>query len=283
MIPAECCRHAAGPAGRLTARERDDDAPSPGWGDPRRRDQDLRRQRQDADGARGRGRDPVADRLGDRAPVHAPVRERCPDGYGFRTQTTVTATAGPVIGAYVTLFVIQLFVSALVTGASVKAVSDAYLDRPTGIAISLRYALRRAAGADRDADPEGARPDHRVRAADHPRHLAVRGVVDVGAGAADRARGSGASLGRSRRLVRKGAGGPRPGVLLVATIMVAIVSADRPGPAGRDRQPPQPAEPGAGRVDHHARRRLLRDRRHPVHRRGHHRPLLRPAGAARGL
>ncbi len=128
-----------------------------------------------------------------------------------------------VIGAYVTLFVIQLFVSALVTGASVKAVSDAYLDRPTGIAISLRYALRR------------------VPALIWMQILKVLGLalgfvlliipgiwlygawsVSVPALLIERT-GPWRSLRRSRRLVRK-RWWPSSGVILVATIMVAIVS-----------------------------------------------------------
>jgi hypothetical protein len=146
-----------------------------------------------------------------------------PIGYGFRTQTTVTTDRGAVIGAYVTLGVIQLFVSALVTGASVKAVSDAYLDRPTGIAISLRYALGR------------------LPALIVMQILKVLGLIvafvlliipgiwlygawsmSVPALLIERV-GPARSLGRSRRLVRK-RWWPTAGVLLVATIMVAIVS-----------------------------------------------------------
>src|SRR5579875_695426 len=74
-----------------------------------------------------------------------PAGSDVPTGYTFSAHSTTTTTTDrtAVLGAYLTLFVIQLFVSALVTGASVKAVSDAYLDQPTGVAVSLRYALRR--------------------------------------------------------------------------------------------------------------------------------------------
>jgi hypothetical protein len=64
---------------------------------------------------------------------------------GTFSTTTTARPSDPVavLGAQATLGVISLFVSALVTGASVKAVSDTYLDQPTGIGTSLRYALRR--------------------------------------------------------------------------------------------------------------------------------------------
>lgn len=146
-----------------------------------------------------------------------------PTGTTFSTQSTTTTDRTAVLGAYLTLFVIQLFVSALVTGASVKAVSDAYLDQPTGIAISLRYALRR------------------LPALVWMQILKVLGLiigfvlliipgiwlygawsVSVPALLIDRV-GPWRSLGRSRRLVRK-RWWPTAGVVLVTTIMVSIVS-----------------------------------------------------------
>jgi hypothetical protein len=47
------------------------------------------------------------------------------------------------VGANAVLTITSALVTVLVTAACVKAVSDAYLDHPTGITISLRFALRR--------------------------------------------------------------------------------------------------------------------------------------------
>ena len=47
------------------------------------------------------------------------------------------------LGANAVITITSLLVTALTTAACVKAVSDAYLDHPTGVRISLRFALRR--------------------------------------------------------------------------------------------------------------------------------------------
>jgi hypothetical protein len=54
------------------------------------------------------------------------------------------ADRSAVLGANVTLIVIELIVNVLVIAACTKAVSDAYLDQPVGAAASLRFAVRRA-------------------------------------------------------------------------------------------------------------------------------------------
>jgi hypothetical protein len=56
------------------------------------------------------------------------------------TRSSAHATS---LGANATLEITSLLVSVLTTAACVKAVSDLYLDQPTGVSISIRFALRR--------------------------------------------------------------------------------------------------------------------------------------------
>jgi hypothetical protein len=126
-------------------------------------------------------------------------------------------------GASVVLLVTGILVGVLTTAACVKAVSDAYLSEPSGIGVSLRFALRRAGpllwlqilffcglviafvllivpGIYLYAAWAVATPA-----------LIVEGCPAVRA------------LGRSRRLV-KGRWWSTAGVLLVANVLISIVS-----------------------------------------------------------
>jgi len=127
-------------------------------------------------------------------------------------------------GASLVAVVLGLFVSALVTAASVKAVSDAYLDRPPAIGVSLRFALRRVLAVI------GCELLRVLGFVVGLILLIVPGIwiygmwsVAVPALLVERT-GPVSALGRSGRLV-KGRWWPTAGVLIVATIMTGIVGA----------------------------------------------------------
>lgn len=61
----------------------------------------------------------------------------------FASVGTRSSAHSTSVGANAVLTLTGALVTVLTTAACVKAVSDAYLDRPTGIEISLRFALRR--------------------------------------------------------------------------------------------------------------------------------------------
>ncbi len=61
----------------------------------------------------------------------------------FGSIGTHTSAHSVSLGANAVLAITGLLVTALTTAACVKAVSDAYLDHPTGVGISLRFAWRR--------------------------------------------------------------------------------------------------------------------------------------------
>jgi hypothetical protein len=127
-------------------------------------------------------------------------------------------------GASLVVSLLSLVVAALVTAASVKAVSDAYLDHPPAIGTSLRYALRRLLA---------------VLGCEVLRVLGLilgfvaliipgiwlygRWSVAVPALLVERV-GPVSAIRRSSRLV-KGRWWPVAGVLIVSTVMVSIISA----------------------------------------------------------
>jgi len=61
----------------------------------------------------------------------------------FASIGTRSSAHSTSLGANAVLTITSLLVTSLTTAACVKAVSDAYLDHPTGVAVSLRFALRR--------------------------------------------------------------------------------------------------------------------------------------------
>lgn len=134
-----------------------------------------------------------------------------------------TNDAAAVLGGQVTVGLVQLIVTTLVTAACVKAISDIYLDHPTGIEVSLRFAVRRLpaliamqilyllgliVGFIALIIP-GIRL-YGLWAVDTP-SLLIEGLGPIKA------------LGRSRRLV-KGRWWPVAGVVLISAIMVAVVN-----------------------------------------------------------
>jgi hypothetical protein len=66
-----------------------------------------------------------------------------PVGATFTVHTRSAQDPAALLGAQAILLIAQLLASGLITGASVKAVSDAYLDQPVAVGVSLRYGLRR--------------------------------------------------------------------------------------------------------------------------------------------
>jgi len=143
--------------------------------------------------------------------------------FNFSAQRPAPTDPAATLGASALLFVVQLLAGWLTTAACVKAVSDAYMDKPTSIGPSLRFALRRlpalagmeillflgiVAGFVALVIPaiwlyvswSVAAPA-----------LLIEGV------------GPARALGRSRKLVA-GRWWPTAGVLIVASIMVSIVS-----------------------------------------------------------
>jgi hypothetical protein len=140
--------------------------------------------------------------------------------FSTTSQTTDTAAA---LGARVTLEIAQLLVGALVTAACVKAVSDIYLDQPTSIGGSLRFALRRLFSV------VWLQIVMTIGLILGFVALIIPGIYLYAAwsvavpGLLIERRGAFRALGRSRRLV-KGRWWPTAGVILVATIMVGIVA-----------------------------------------------------------
>jgi hypothetical protein len=147
-----------------------------------------------------------------------------PTGFAaFNASTQTTSDAAAVLGANAVLIVVSLIVSILTTAACVKGVSDAYLDHKPQFAASLLFAVRRfpallgmnillflglVAGLIALVIPG----------------IWLYGVWSVAAPALlIEGLGPARSLGRSRRLV-KGRWWPTAGVLIVASIMVAVVS-----------------------------------------------------------
>jgi hypothetical protein len=63
--------------------------------------------------------------------------------FNLNSSSQATTDRAAVLGANGVLIVIELIVATLVIAACTKAVSDAYLDQPIGVAASLRFALRR--------------------------------------------------------------------------------------------------------------------------------------------
>jgi hypothetical protein len=141
---------------------------------------------------------------------------------GFRQQTVPDPAA--FLGADAVLIVLGGIGSALITAACVKAVSDAYLDHPTGIGISLRFAGRRLAAV---IGMEILLSLGLVLAFIA---LIIPGIwlyaswsVAMPALLVE-GRGPASSLGRSLKLVQ-GRWWPTAGVLLVSYVLVTIVSA----------------------------------------------------------
>ncbi len=138
---------------------------------------------------------------------------------GTRSSTSDHAVS---LGASVTLDVTSLIVTVLVTAACVKAVSDIYLDQPTGIGHSLRFAARRLGSL------VWLEVVVTVALALAFIALIIPGIwlyaawsVVVPALLIEDRRG-GKAISRSFRLVR-GRWWPVAGVLLAANIMIAIV------------------------------------------------------------
>jgi hypothetical protein len=125
-------------------------------------------------------------------------------------------------GASIVVGLLGLIVSALVTAACVKAVSDAYLDRTPGIGSSLRFALRRLLAV------LGCQIVRVLGLIVAFVLLIIPGIWLYGMWSVAvpallvEGKGPVASLGRSGRLV-KGRWWPVAGVLIVTTIMVAVI------------------------------------------------------------
>jgi hypothetical protein len=133
-----------------------------------------------------------------------------------------TSNHAASLGANAILSVTGLIIGLLTTAACVKAVSDIYLDQPTDIRSSLRFALRRLGSLVWLEIIFGVLLTLATIALIIPGiWLWVGWSVATPALLIDGARGSKA-LGRSRRLVR-GRWWPTAGLLLVAAVMVAVV------------------------------------------------------------
>jgi hypothetical protein len=147
-----------------------------------------------------------------------------PTGFsGFSTPARRPADSAAAVGAQLILILVGLIVTTLVTAASVKAVSDIYLGQPTGVKISLRFALRRLGAVIGLELLSGIGLTIGFIA------LVIPGIwlyglwsVAVPVLLIERT-GPASALGRSRRLV-SGRWWPTAGVLLVATIMVSVIS-----------------------------------------------------------
>lgn len=141
---------------------------------------------------------------------------------GFRRHTVPDPAA--FLGADAVLIVLGGVGSALITAACVKAVSDAYLDQPTGIGISVRFALRRLAGVI------GMEILLVLGLLVGFIALVIPGIWLYGAWSVAmpalliERRGPASALGRSNKLVQ-GRWWATAGVLLVSYVLVGIVSA----------------------------------------------------------
>ncbi len=147
--------------------------------------------------------------------------------YGLVFVSTFNGGAHPdnkaLLGADIVLPILASIAGSLVTAAAVKAVSDAYLDQPTGIAISLRFAVRRLLGV------VGLEILVVIGLIFAFLLLIIPGIwlyglwsVAMPALLVERLR-PWRALGRSRRLVR-GRWWPTAAVLLVASVMVFVIS-----------------------------------------------------------
>lgn len=153
-----------------------------------------------------------------------PAGNEVPVGtFSFGGQRPVSTDPTATLGASALLTVVQLLAGWLTTAACVKAVSDAYMDEPTSIAKSLRFALRRLPGL---AGMEILLALGLIAAFIA---LIIPGIwlyvswsvaapVLLIEGVGPRK-----ALGRSRRLVA-GRWWPTAGVLIVASIMVSVIS-----------------------------------------------------------
>lgn len=147
-----------------------------------------------------------------------------PTGFsGFSTPARTPADSAAALGAQLILILVGPIVTTLVTAASVKAVSDIYVGQPTGVKISLRFALRRLGAVIGLELLSGIGLTVGFIA------LVIPGIwlyglwsVAVPVLLIERT-GPASALGRSRRLV-SGRWWPTAGVLLVATIMVSVIS-----------------------------------------------------------
>jgi hypothetical protein len=142
-------------------------------------------------------------------------------GSAFSAPSSATDRAA-ALGGQITLELASLLVGALVTAASVKAVSDAYLDQSPSIAGSLRFALGRLLRV------VGLQIITLIGLVLAFIALIIPGIwlyaawsVAVPCLLIER-RGAVRALGRSRRLV-KGRWWPTAAVILVSTIMVSVI------------------------------------------------------------
>jgi hypothetical protein len=141
----------------------------------------------------------------------------------FSARGTAPSDPAASLGASAFLLVVQLLATWLTTAACVKAVSDAYMDEPTSIGESLRFALRRL--------PALAGMEILLFLGLIAAFIAliIPGIwlyvswsVAAPALLIERV-GAARALGRSRKLV-KGRWWPTAAVLIVASIMVSVVS-----------------------------------------------------------
>jgi hypothetical protein len=133
-----------------------------------------------------------------------------------------TSNHAASLGASAILSVTGVIIGLLATASCVKAISDIYLDQPTDIGSSLRFALRRLGSLVWLEIILGVLVTLATIALIIPGiWLWVSWSVATPVLLIDGARGSKA-LGRSRRLVR-GRWWPTAGLLFVAAVMVAVV------------------------------------------------------------
>lgn len=146
-----------------------------------------------------------------------------PTGVSALSTSTPAANPTAALGAEAVLFVVELIVSLLTTAACVKAVSDIYLEQPTGFGVSLRFAVRRlpALLVMQILLLFGVMLGFLALVIPGI-WLIVRWAVASPALLSERI-GPARALGRSGRLVR-GRWWPTAGVLMVATILVTVVS-----------------------------------------------------------
>lgn len=143
--------------------------------------------------------------------------------FSLSTRTTQPYDPAARLGAQAVLLVVSLLGSWLTTAACVKSVSDTYLEQPTGLEVSLRYALRRLPALI------GMEILWFLGLVAGFIALIVPGIWiyvlwSVAAPALlIEGLGPARAIGRSRQLV-SGRWWPTAGVLLVATIMASVVS-----------------------------------------------------------
>ncbi len=143
--------------------------------------------------------------------------------FRFSVRPAGTPDPSAVLGAQAILIVVQVIAGALVTAACVKAVSEAYVEHPTSIGASLRFALRRLPAV---LVMEVVMVFGLILgfAALIIPGVRLYGLWSVSTPALMIERvGPIRGLGRSRRLVR-GRWWATAGVLLISTVMVGLVS-----------------------------------------------------------